>query len=1094
MNDNDYFKIKKRNDKEDSLIINDDLFDQKGLDSDDDQIILNEERDEECSFFSNKSEDELNKLNIISDNIKITKDNNVQNEKNENIGVEKIINIKNGTQEIKNLEKEKKDNIFLAINDIEIKEEGKKTDDNNQKLEEKKDNTENIFEQINNNINVINSQKVENKISENYNSSKNYFSKKVIYKKNKVNRDNNENKFNNNFSNKKAPKIERTKTNEKNNKKIITEKKQKSKKSYINKMREKKNMKINYENHSKLWKNSSRNEEETKSYLTNEKNNVLSKSAISYDKYGNKTVIKKRDYGDKLNKIKIDKKMNRSFDKNFTKKNVNNLSNNNSSKNNSYCQCNQNSPKITHKRINFTNIKKDKKNNYNVDKSNVLITKNSTKNSLKEKENNADNLKKILMNKINKQINEVINKKGKLFFNENNKLFFLGFCDILFELGFLHIKETEIKDISKIKNHINDLYTQPFTNRTLLSENFLFNEQKLLICAWKTILNNFILIKEFDSLPEESEEISLDDCKLFLFIITGLFIGFNNKCLNENNKIKTERNLLKNKSLSNFRKKNNNKDIISGDKLNQSYNKNSKSKSKSKYHFRKKSENKNIMDSNNTSNYSNSTNNDNILKNILDNRKKSDYNYKSILKVKNFFTYFSELRKLFNLYKKELKNINTKKEVEKDLTFYPKTNKSNKIYLNKISPKMDFFQRNELLKKRNEKKIIILQKERSQKMLKECTFEPCKNNKNKNSKKMIHINPKEITNRLYHSCQNSKNLKSGSLNINPNSTCKQGEKIISEKRIKEMYHFIPNTNKKFNREMFDKSPLDQDELLNKRIKDLRNANLARIIYNYEKNTREILSNDLKKDKNLLLNEILLEDKSGMKLDMEKKTNKDTFDNFQNFNFYDFPNLDNYLYQNKMAEPLFSVEIKIKKNIKTIDVYQDDVPEKLAYDFCVENMLGKGSYEKIVNIIKDKLDEIYNGNNNENGETSTNNDINNNYINNENNNSRNLDNELEINDNKENINKKFNNGSEEIININLNDNENINNEKDVNINEKNNYKDQDMDDISNSNEIDKNSEEIKKEINEGKINHFNIEKKFKKKDFEEEEKNITNEDN
>ena len=1091
MNDNDYFKIKKRNDKEDSLIINDDLFDQKGLDSDDDQIILNEERDEECSFFSNKSEDELNKLNIISDNIKITKDNNVQNEKNENIGVEKIINIKNGTQEIKNLEKEKKDNIFLAINDIEIKEEGKKTDDNNQKLEEKKDNTENIFEQINNNINVINSQKVENKISENYNSSKNYFSKKVIYKKNKVNRDNNENKFNNNFSNKKAPKIERTKTNEKNNKKIITEKKQKSKKSYINKMREKKNMKINYENHSKLWKNSSRNEEETKSYLTNEKNNVLSKSAISYDKYGNKTVIKKRDYGDKLNKIKIDKKMNRSFDKNFTKKNVNNLSNNNSSKNNSYCQCNQNSPKITHKRINFTNIKKDKKNNYNVDKSNVLITKNSTKNSLKEKENNADNLKKILMNKINKQINEVINKKGKLFFNENNKLFFLGFCDILFELGFLHIKETEIKDISKIKNHINDLYTQPFTNRTLLSENFLFNEQKLLICAWKTILNNFILIKEFDSLPEESEETSLDDCKLFLFIITGLFIGFNNKCLNENNKIKTERNLLKNKSLSNFRKKNNNKDIISGDKLNQSYNKNSKSKSKSKYHFRKKSENKNIMDSNNTSNYSNSTNNDNILKNILDNRKKSDYNYKSILKVKNFFTYFSELRKLFNLYKKELKNINTKKEVEKDLTFYPKTNKSNKIYLNKISPKMDFFQRNELLKKRNEKKIIILQKERSQKMLKECTFEPCKNNKNKNSKKMIHINPKEITNRLYHSCQNSKNLKSGSLNINPNSTCKQGEKIISEKRIKEMYHFIPNTNKKFNREMFDKSPLDQDELLNKRIKDLRNANLARIIYNYEKNTREILSNDLKKDKNLLLNEILLEDKSGMKLDMEKKTNKDTFDNFQNFNFYDFPNLDNYLYQNKMAEPLFSVEIKIKKNIKTIDVYQDDVPEKLAYDFCVENMLGKGSYEKIVNIIKDKLDEIYNGNNNENGETSTNNDINNNYINNENNNSRNLDNELEINDNKENINKKFNNGSEEIININLNDNENINNEKDVNINEKNNYKDQDMDDISNSNEIDKNSEEIKKEINEGKIN---IEKKFKKKDFEEEEKNITNEDN
>jgi len=118
----------------------------------------------------------------------------------------------------------------------------------------------------------------------------------------------------------------------------------------------------------------------------------------------------------------------------------------------------------------------------------------------------------------------------------NNKLFFLGFCDILFELGFLHIKETEINDISQIKNHINELCTQPFTNRKILSENFLFNEQKLLICAWKTILNNFVLIKEFDSLPQELEEITLDDCKLFIYIITGLFIGFNQKNLNENNK------------------------------------------------------------------------------------------------------------------------------------------------------------------------------------------------------------------------------------------------------------------------------------------------------------------------------------------------------------------------------------------------------------------------------------------------------------------------------------------------------------------------------------------------------------------------------
>ena len=49
---------------------------------------------------------------------------------------------------------------------------------------------------------------------------------------------------------------------------------------------------------------------------------------------------------------------------------------------------------------------------------------------------------------------------------------------------------------------------------------------------------------------------------------------------------------------------------------------------------------------------------------------------------------------------------------------------------------MNFFERNALIKKRNEKKKIILQRERSQKMLKECTFEPCQT-KNKLNKTEI---------------------------------------------------------------------------------------------------------------------------------------------------------------------------------------------------------------------------------------------------------------------------------------------------------------------------------------------------------------------
>ena len=88
----------------------------------------------------------------------------------------------------------------------------------------------------------------------------------------------------------------------------------------------------------------------------------------------------------------------------------------------------------------------------------------------------------------------------------------------------------------------------------------------------------------------------------------------------------------------------------------------------------------------------------------MENRKKSDYNYKNILKIKNYFTYFAELRKLYNLYKKDLKNINKKIEMEKDLTFKPKTNKNNKELIDKFAPSMNFFERNKIIKNRNDKK------------------------------------------------------------------------------------------------------------------------------------------------------------------------------------------------------------------------------------------------------------------------------------------------------------------------------------------------------------------------------------------------------
>ena len=50
----------------------------------------------------------------------------------------------------------------------------------------------------------------------------------------------------------------------------------------------------------------------------------------------------------------------------------------------------------------------------------------------KKIEHDACTLKKVLINKINNQISEIIQGKEKKFFNDNNNLFFLGFCDLLF--------------------------------------------------------------------------------------------------------------------------------------------------------------------------------------------------------------------------------------------------------------------------------------------------------------------------------------------------------------------------------------------------------------------------------------------------------------------------------------------------------------------------------------------------------------------------------------------------------------------------------------------------------------------------------------
>ena len=1023
---------------EDSVIVNEDLFEQV---SDEEQIIQNEEKDEECSFFSNKSNknSKVNKNKVKSKNRNDMGNNMNNQDKIINI---KNININNGINNINNYDFKIENNIIIEESS-DINSNNFNTYSNNNNLTNNNNNNEN-YENNNDNDNENNFQYKENiytKVNIAKNNNKNHGNnktanlKKFIYKKQKINKGKdkekdkiipnisdkiNENVINtkDNKNNKKQIKLPLIKKNNNSNEKEKNKKIEKDKKSFIKKMKDKT---FNYE-----------------------RNNFIKKTNISYDKFGNKNFSKnkdskdnknnkeKKDYKNRMNyisnykeknnykkispkNIKLSKKANRSYN------NTNHLAHHEKSKSNlSYKSSSPKNFSKNIKKINLTNAKISQ----DITNKSSLISGNSSSvftqaQDKKKIEHDTNVLKKILINKINNQISDVIRGREKMYFNDNNNLFFLGFCDIMFELGFLHIKETEISDITQIDKHIKDLYTQPYTNRALLSESFLYNEQHLLICAWKTILNNFNLIKDFDELPQEKEEITLDDCKLFIFIITGLFLGFNsNKISNDNSSNNnTDRKVMnRNKSLNNFnlsskirKEKDSMEKNLSNDKLSQSYTKNKSSSilgKKIKYQFRKKSGNNTVNNK-----YDNNNFDENILKTILD-RKKSNYNYKSILKIKNYFTYFAELRKLFNLYQKDLKNYTKKVKVEKDLTFYPKTNKNNIKLINKFAPSLNFFERSALIKNRNDQKKIIIQRERSEKMMKECTFEPGK--KNHKINKLPLRNIKEISNRLYlnnsyrkqkseiTSKQNSSHRITEDLNSSKNGINKKGiyskELIRSNKvkkfnytnynsnknknngdmlnlkestssafskvhtdntnytsKSKKIFNFAPNINRNFNREMFSHSPLHNDNLVSKRIKNLRESNFKRILNNYEKNNREIISNEVKNNKQLLKKLILAENKQ-MRMDNEKRTNKDTFENFINYDIL----YDNNIYDNQMNsnnEPLFTVEIKIKDSIKTIEVYQGDAPENLAYDFCVDNFLGKASFEKIVTIIKAKLEEI-----------------------------------------------------------------------------------------------------------------------------------------
>lgn len=1010
--------INKYNDEDedtDTIIINDEFFETKEPEKNEEEIIIqNEIKSDEFSFFANN-----------------TKRNSIK-EKNKN-------NNKKKEQKLSNLKKKENKNKKVEINDI--------SDENNLNfiiIRTDINNDVNNYNMQNNNINNALLLKKGGNIS--FKGDDEMKENKNEYPFNLDDKNNNKNKESELVLQNKIVKNEKEKENENSNSnsksKNITDSNNSNyfldNKRPKNRVKEKYSLKIDKNKYKNNFNNNIINQYKSKlknnnlkkiidysnsnsNIKTNNSNTKINNSSSSRNyqeeinpKYksaciGNKNKLKYNNINRDKEKIKI---KNIDIDlhmKNHTKndylkyykeKNKNNTSIKKKSKNdNSTHLLYFHNKSQSHSQIYLTSQKNNKFRNLYTEYKNKTQSENKSSNKKQNKnytntinersknnvivlrkkkhEQEAENLKKLLIKKINNQIEEIMKGKKNYYLNRNNKLFFLGFCDLLFELGFLHIKETEIVDISKINEHIKELYTQPFTNRNLLSEEFLFNEQKLLICAWKTILNNFRLVKEFNSLPNEDEEISMDDFKLFIFIVIGIFTGNNIRQFHNNNSWA----IFKNDSLNelSFRKDLNGKDM------------------RSQIQYKNNNDEKYISNSNNNSPRGN-----------------------NFLKIKDFFNYFAELRKLYNLYKKDLKNINKKINIEKEFTFFPKTNKNNKQILKKFGTPLNFFERSELFKKRNAQKKAKLKLELSNRLLEECTFEPCQNSKSKSKSKSKNNhslnnneskNPIEISNRLYYNYskhkknRTEKNTKNSSQNNNSgsyrskkklteenvnrsggrrcsrlfyksimkkknkmklynlydnsnlsNSKMHKSTNTNNNKIIKKEKNFSPQINKKYNKVMFSHSPLVNDELLNKRINKLHDTNFKKFVTNYEKNNREILGESIKKNKEML-RQIINKDKGYVFNYLEKKTNKDTFDNFKEYNYY--LNNENCKYNNIINEPLFIVEIKIKDDSKMIEVYHDDIPEKLAYNFCIENLLGCESYERILTIIKTKLDELNN---------------------------------------------------------------------------------------------------------------------------------------
>lgn len=242
---------------------------------------------------------------------------------------------------------------------------------------------------------------------------------------------------------------------------------------------------------------------------------------------------------------------------------------------------------------------------------------------------------------------------------------------------------------------------------------------------------------------------------------------------------------------------------------------------------------------------------------------------------------------------------------------------------------------NEAYGMRRERTLQKLRLEQSKEELKECTFYP---NKRKPLKRSISA---EVSVRLYTNAKQRQNKIDYRKNNNvPILT------TYSNNNDEECT-FIPHLTE-FNKKIFNLNPIKDDNLVSNEIERYEKARIDRKVKGYLLSQGYHSLNKLKTSEELIKDMTRNEIRRDFKFQNEKKTNKDTFDK------YDLP--QNTKSQQGKGTLLFTFEIKIDNNTKTLLIYQGDDIIAKANQFCKNNNLGKESKEQIITSIKEKVNQ------------------------------------------------------------------------------------------------------------------------------------------